>query len=1270
MNTVKPSSAIFICFFMTALTLSGADRTVPEPGLLFHLSGERGFTADVASGKAEPNFLSDVEIIPDGASGRAFRCAHTQLMSYWAPGNIYAQRGTLAFFWRPREPAGTVAFPIFRVGYSDHSSWDMVWLRIDYNGRGFDAFVTDVNLSRTRVSYALPGPPKSDRWLHLALAWDENEGIRFYVDGFPAGKKDTVAVYDAGLDQFGPHSRIISPYQVQSAYNFMRGGDIDEIRIYDRMLAPADITLLAKARAPAEIGPAFRALNDKTFRNEWWLRHGWNRPDDVPPCIKEKNIRIRKIGIHDVYDRKQWMWKGTDGIRETTWPGVYNRSRIAGRNDYFQLPDWNCYSVSGKSVTFTLPDEHWNHLEISGAAYGTFRHLANASSKESVILFDRPKLQERTFHRLDRSMRGGLLKFDDAVQETPIGELAAYCVTEGTEPHGTFRLSYTLRADVEPDYPCLASLRDYVRGRFVPDERSVVVALPDGAPRSPRKSAPQNPLPLVHILIPCDFRYQQPGGTVVNFSYTWENANAGLDGIALDLPPMNVKPTHGGLFPMNVRILDPLWPDRTLLDFSFSVRPGEAKTLWLDTRDRMLPPGYSLYMTLAGAGSDFGPASLDGARLRLVFKDRKDALPEHELDRFTQVKDNCGFIVEEHPNNTKLRLYERFQRDIGDLLRVNPDHVPGRYYWCENNPEQGWPEFTQPAAPRGVPLWAFRQAEDMRLLGQFVNWWIDNRQIENGEFGGGLSDDGDLTNQWPGPALMGIDPEKITRSVLREMGAFYENGMFTDGLSTILADELHSCEEGIQVLGQTMLLDYGNPKVVERLMETARRYPDITDVNAAGHRHICTSLFSGTRIVREGVWQWAKPASYLILQPGMALVEFNGHPGTRKLLLELADGVIAHRKKDSDVLPAEIFFPTDEGRGAGVGRAVHLFWAAWRWTGNPKYLLPLQNLADGRGWEQIGDLNANLLDLLDKRGSWGREIVSAARSASGSDFLRHAAWQLTGDKAFLEAYYADQVRAGSQRMVMMTEGHWWVDRVNTASAELQRSRLGGVALLRNRIYPGHVVSWRFEPPATGTSVAILVPESTTERFQTVAYNLETVPVRAFMTAWDIAPGTWRIKTGIDTNNDDRAEADIAEKILVLERTQNVELVFEPRKTTVIDCRLLEKAAPYWERPDLGIGPEDIKMEQGAAFVRVHSLGSVETPPSTAVLKNADGKILSEAIVPAIPAPLDLHPKTAEIKLVLPPGSALSGASICINPDGRIFEVTRRNNTVPLPRPDR
>jgi hypothetical protein len=276
----------------------------------------------------------------------------------------------------------------------------MVWLRIDYNGHGFDAFVTDASLSRTRVSVALPAFPKPEEWVHLALAWDETRGIRFYVNGTLAAEKNAVAVYNAALDQLGPHSRIISPHQVQSDYNFVRGGDVDEIRIYDRMVGDAAVSALARGDVPREIAalPA-RDTNDVRWRDEWGLRYGWNRAADPPPYLAAPATSVRKVEIHDAYDLKRWWWKANDGIRETTWPGVYNRSRLPGRNDYFQLPDWDCYSLSGKSISFTMPPEPWNHVEISGAAWGkaltpkTRFVMLNSPSNPTGSVYTRAELE-------------------------------------------------------------------------------------------------------------------------------------------------------------------------------------------------------------------------------------------------------------------------------------------------------------------------------------------------------------------------------------------------------------------------------------------------------------------------------------------------------------------------------------------------------------------------------------------------------------------------------------------------------------------------------------------------------------------------------------------------------------------------------------------------------------------------------------------------------------------------------------------------------------
>ena len=254
------------------------------------------------------------------------------------------------------------------MGYADHTSWDMVWLRIDWNGDGFDAFVTDDNLARTRVSFKLPKKPSPDAWTHLAFTWDETRGIELYVDGKLAAKKDQPGVWDTGLDQFGPTIRVVSPHQVQSRYNFLRGGDYDELRVYDHALAAPAIAALARAEEPQD-KPA-RDLVAQTTRDEWWWRYGWNRPGDAPTLLTAPVTRVRKVEFADAKDKEGMDVEGDRRDRRDHLARVHNRSRLPGRNDYFPLPDWNTYVEGGKQLTLTLPKEPWNHLEIQGAAYG------------------------------------------------------------------------------------------------------------------------------------------------------------------------------------------------------------------------------------------------------------------------------------------------------------------------------------------------------------------------------------------------------------------------------------------------------------------------------------------------------------------------------------------------------------------------------------------------------------------------------------------------------------------------------------------------------------------------------------------------------------------------------------------------------------------------------------------------------------------------------------------------------------------------------------
>jgi len=401
----------------------------PEEGLLFYLSGNNEGTVEFAMGDPSPVFYEGIEEVNGGVNGKALRVGtEDSKFSYYAPGNIYAQRGTLSFFWRSIYPLGPTEFPIFRVAYADHTSWDTVWMRIDYNGWGFDAFVTDINLSRTRVSYTLQPMPKPDQWTHIALSWDENEGIRFYINGVLVRERSFKGIYDAGLDSFGPGGRLIGFWGCQNRYNFIRPGDICEFKIHDRMLTDENVKALSLCKPLENVPSLERSLSDETIQNEWRHRFGFNRKD-IPACADGKYMSARKIQIFDPYDLKRWCWKITDGIRETTWPGVYNRSQLDGRTDYFVLPDWDCYSLSGKEISMSIPEQNCNYLEISGGAWG---NMFIEDGEKSDFLFKRIKGQERTFHKLG-NISGKKIRFINEMKEQPIGDISAFEISNGKE---------------------------------------------------------------------------------------------------------------------------------------------------------------------------------------------------------------------------------------------------------------------------------------------------------------------------------------------------------------------------------------------------------------------------------------------------------------------------------------------------------------------------------------------------------------------------------------------------------------------------------------------------------------------------------------------------------------------------------------------------------------------------------------------------------------------------------------------------------------------
>ncbi|MGI5899465.1 MAG: LamG-like jellyroll fold domain-containing protein [Christensenellales bacterium] len=1181
-----------------------------DKGLLFYVAGD-STTANFAKGRPTPSFDHEVSVIDDGACGKALSCGDYQLLAWRAPRNIYAERGTLSFFWRSRYPVGPTAFPIFRVGFSDHSSWDAVWLRIDWSGEGYEAFITDINLSRARVRHTLGETPRPDIWSHFALAWDENWGIKFYINGEKVAEEYRPAVYFTGLDQFGPHSRIISNTNVQSAYNFTRGGDIDEIAIYDRMLDDSQMLTLADGRLVDVCEPYELNFTDEAVNKGWQLRSGFD--GDVPQIADQASVR--KVEIHDAYDLKRWWWKGCDGIRETTWPGVYNRSRLKGRNDYFQLPDWDCYSLSGKAITFSAPDEEYNHIEVSGSAFGKLE-LVDDGGVVIKPLFERAQGIERSVNAIE-PLKGGKIRFTNVLKEEPIGDFSLYNVTEGKAPEGVKKVSYSLFEGYSKKAEAQHELITFIKGRYLPYERNIMTAIPAGESDKEKEFTGHDSIggyPFVNIVIPYE-----------------ADDSLGLDGVELKLPklPDDVK--------IAVQIKDPLWYYRNLAHFVFSAKSGQEKTVWFDTRDRILPENKCLYMTIAFSDDGYGVDFLKEATVGLVYKSAEEAKTEHIADRFTQVRDVYGHLVEEQPGTTEHDLFNRFAADVRDILRIDPGHKLAQYYYYDKftlNERYGVldadfvPDYQTEPVPEGVPAWAFKQVEFLKKYKHVINWLIDNRMIDNGEFGGGLSDDGDFVCTWVILVNMGCDPDRIRRVMHKNLEAFYEQGMFTNGLSSIIADELHSSEEGLISLNGSLSADIGNPKMLERAMETARSMYWLTGVNAAGHRHIKSSYFSGSEMALEAPWNTQKGPLHAAISPVWQVSRFNGNEKVRRLLIEMADSLAAHYNPETGTLHNNIRFEDDAELSMQRVRGVqnqenNMMHAAYYQTGDTKYMEVIQNRKP---------------PCSENAEAWKAEI---ARRYDQRAFI-----------AGVREYYN-------------THGHPWIDRVYLTGDDLLNDRLADPLVEQSRfMYPSNRIAWRFENAGDDEKLGILSPIAENDHVKLIVHNLSGDTVKARILGNEILPGTWNVSYGVDENGDDVADSP-AEHETSFERSTWVSAEFAPKATTIVELRLVKQGRSYFDRCDLGISRDDIKFYDHGMNVTVHSLGNVDSPQAEVVLKNAEGKILKKAILPPLEAPRDLWPRYRDVIFNLHNVDSLEGCYVEIDPDNKLCEITRNNNIVRL-----
>ena len=724
--------------------------------------------------------------------------------------------------------------------------------------------------------------------------------------------------------------------------------------------------------------------------------------------------------------------------------------------------------------------------------------------------------------------------------------------------------------------------------------------------------------------------------------------------------------------PLTVAVQDPLNPRQELMGVDFALRQPGPVNLVMDFPDQIIPAGKRLWLSLT-----FGaPVTIGDGVVALYTVPRAEALPQALAFRKLVMKGLHCQLSEARQWNTvgKNTDLEKFYREnrwgpgVKDLAQtiaeckwLGPDDTMVRCYdeWVWRRARDLAPFEPVIDQPDGAPQWAVLARQAWLAAREVPRWWLDNRLVPTGEFGGLVGDDTDMYQNYADFPMLesdGVGARIMQAAALLAELAEEEN--LQAGLNKRTMDPLHAYEEGVNHEALMLWWFYGDPIYFERCLGAARSMPALTTVTELGHRHFKNQDCGAEdlRIERElGVDGHAHP---LMLHPCFEVAWYNNSPKALSFLKEWADGWLEHMKPGeyatsvdvkTETVAAKRSRPLDGGYGGQGSAHNFLYWL----TGQTRYIEPFMDLfRQGRDdWparKYVPELwQRGALDEIDRR-----EAVLRGNAITNAVALRDTT-------ALCDALRNDI--AEMQRFGMMyTYAEVFTDRVFlNAISNAAQCYTGGYAT-RNKYNHTHAVSWE----GLGTDFAALVLTARPDKFKVLVYNFREEPLEGRMRLWTLDHGMYDLTTGVDSDSDDMADAVGRTQRLEVARATRVPIVLAPGAITVLQLTQEEKLDDIRSRPDLAVAAREMTVDHGMLTGIVHNIGGDSAPGYTLSLVDAAGKVVVSKAMPALAAPVDLEPKRAPFLFEGLPED-LTGWGVRVDPGDEIAEIFEGNNAADL-----
>jgi len=487
-----------------------------------------------------------------------------------------------------------------------------------------------------------------------------------------------------------------------------------------------------------------------------------------------------------------------------------------------------------------------------------------------------------------------------------------------------------------------------------------------------------------------------------------------------------------------------------------------------------------------------------------------------------------------------------------------PENRIARMYLGEGIPwTRDWPRVAT------APEWAVQQRVGLEGVADIIEWWLDNRQREDGAFGGGWGDDCEMWRWWA-PVLIGFDDPKIRQGQRRFSEAIMSQPHMAGGYMSRMTDVEHSAEDSTDAILPMVHLDPENPAWRQRALRLAGLMESLwTGRNRRGLLQFKSTYFTVDRVDDDPQRACDTPYHVRAVQPVFLVWLRTGDAKLAALLSDWMNTWVdaaarSENGKPAGILPAAIRWPdgTIGGRSpdwwdprnhgeptlyqwpSAMGGLTDALLLTYHMTGDEKYLAPIRSMArialqysekpadknaapGSEGWcaARMGFLKGTLSKY---RLLTGDDSFDRLLSGRGAPVLH---FRLTADRGPLAAALSDAATAFSYNFARYTSEVRYTDRVLRFPAVFQGDvrlaepefpvRSPDPGLLYSTVtgdpagpgsFPLNTVRW-LTPPR---EIAVLVTDTGRKGFQAELFHFGQAP-RPMGAEWYLLdPGEYRL----------------------------------------------------------------------------------------------------------------------------------------------------------------